>query len=99
MEKFVEGPLPVVNLLRFAHELRDASALDVDAGHGFRTGVSEVENRLEVYDTAADAPRLQGESAKPTGQKIDLLQRRCCRRSSAQDGLFTVSLKRNAPVV
>jgi osmotically-inducible protein OsmY len=39
-------------------------------------GVSEVENRLEVHETASEAPGLQGNGAKPTGQRLDLLQRR-----------------------
>jgi DNA end-binding protein Ku len=39
----VEGPLLILNLLRFAHELRDASALDVPETRSKRAAVSERE--------------------------------------------------------
>ncbi|HZA53847.1 MAG TPA: Ku protein [Candidatus Udaeobacter sp.] len=39
----VEGPLLILNLLRFAHELRDASALDVPETGSKRAAVSERE--------------------------------------------------------
>jgi hypothetical protein len=39
-------------------------------------GVRDVENRLEVHREPGDVPALQGDKPKPTGQPIDLLQRR-----------------------
>jgi hypothetical protein len=39
-------------------------------------GVRGVENRLEVHERADEVPGFQGNVAKPTGQTVDLLQRR-----------------------
>jgi len=39
-------------------------------------GVMDVENRLEVHDTPDQVPGLQGDVPKPTGQPLDLFQRR-----------------------
>jgi hypothetical protein len=40
-------------------------------------GVADVENRLEVHERRDDASRLQGDNLpKPTGQTLDLFQRR-----------------------
>lgn len=39
-------------------------------------GVREVENGLEVHTEPGDIPGLQGDKPKPTGQPIDILQRR-----------------------
>jgi hypothetical protein len=39
-------------------------------------GVRDVENQLEVHDDAANVPGLQGDRPKPTGELIDILQRR-----------------------
>lgn len=39
-------------------------------------GVQHVENRLEVHTEPGNVPGLQGDKPKPTGEPIDLLQRR-----------------------
>jgi BON domain len=39
-------------------------------------GVRGVENRLDVHDSGDGVPALQGEAPKPTGQPLDLFQRR-----------------------
>jgi hypothetical protein len=39
-------------------------------------GVRDIENRLEVHEKGDDVPGLQGDAQKPTGQTIDVLQRR-----------------------
>jgi DNA end-binding protein Ku len=43
---FVEGPVLVVNLLRFAHELRDASALDLPGDEEKGSAVSPQERKM-----------------------------------------------------
>jgi hypothetical protein len=39
-------------------------------------GVLDVENRLEVHETPNQVPGLQGDMTKPTGQPLDIFQRR-----------------------
>jgi hypothetical protein len=39
-------------------------------------GVRDIENRLEMHQKGDDVPGLQGDAQKPTGQTIDVLQRR-----------------------
>lgn len=39
-------------------------------------GVRDVENRLEVHEKPDDVPALQGETEKPTGQRLDIFQGR-----------------------
>jgi hypothetical protein len=39
-------------------------------------GVRDIDNRLEVHEKGDDVPGLQGNASKPSGQTIDVLQRR-----------------------
>jgi hypothetical protein len=39
-------------------------------------GVMDVENRLEVHETPDQVPALQGDVPKPTGQPLDVFQKR-----------------------
>jgi hypothetical protein len=38
-------------------------------------GVRELENRVQVHDQPGNAPMLQGDKPKPTGQRLDVWQR------------------------